>query len=131
VGWAPARVALHTADRGFLPGYDAPWIDEQRRELEELGLRALECAGAIGIGMGGPELPGAERAGRRLIELAPYRESGYRILMEALARRDNVAEAMQVYESLRQRLREDLGIAPGDSAQALHRRLLESTANRG
>lgn len=123
-GWAPARTALYVANRGFLPGYEAPWIDERRRWLDDVRLRALECVGSIGLGMAGTELAAAERAGRSLVEAAPYRESGYRLLMEALAARGNVAEALRVYDRLRVLLREELGVAPGRAAQELHRRLL-------
>jgi DNA-binding SARP family transcriptional activator len=49
---------------------------------------------------------------RRLIELAPYRETGYRILMEALEQRTNNAEALLVYDRLRVLLRDELGVAP-------------------
>lgn len=123
--WGPARIALHTANRGFLPGHDLAWVDEVRRELEDIQLRALECVAAAGLGLGGPEVDATVRSGRRMIELAPHRESGYRYLMQALELRDNVAEALGVYEQLRSRLRDDLGIAPGETAQALHLRLLE------
>jgi DNA-binding SARP family transcriptional activator len=122
--WAPARTALYTANRGFLPGYEAPWIDERRRWLEDVRLRALECVGAIGLRMGGTELAAAGRAGRALVEAAPFRESGYRLLMEALAAEGNAAEALRVYERLRLLLRDELGAAPGTAAQELHRRLL-------
>lgn len=122
--WAPARTALYTANRGFLHGYDAPWIDERRRWLEDVRLRALECVGTAGLRMGGTETAAAERAGRSLVEAAPFRESGYRLLMEALAERGNAAEALRVYESLRLLLRDELGVAPGAEAQELHRRLL-------
>jgi SARP family transcriptional regulator, regulator of embCAB operon len=122
--WAPARTALYIANRGLLPGYDAPWIDERRRWLEDVRLRALECVGAVGLRMGGTELAAAGRAGRALVEAAPFRESGYRLLMEALAAEGNVAEALRVYDGLRVLLREELGAAPGTAAQDLHRRLL-------
>jgi DNA-binding SARP family transcriptional activator len=122
--WAPSRAALYVANRGFLPGFEGPWIDERRRWLEDVRLRALECVGAAGLGMGGTELATAERAGRALVEAAPFRESGYRLLMEALAARDNGAEALRVYDGLRVLLREELGVAPGQAAQELHRRLL-------
>jgi DNA-binding SARP family transcriptional activator len=46
--WAPARVAIHTAARGFLPGEDLPWVDVVRRELEDLRVRALEAAAEVG-----------------------------------------------------------------------------------
>ena len=123
-GWGPSRIALHTAARGFLPGHDGAWIDEVRRELEEMRLRALECVGAIGLGMGGGELDAAERSGRRLVELAPFRESGHRLLMDALAARGNVAEALLAYERLRTLLRDELGVAPSRDVQAVHARLL-------
>ena len=64
------------------------------------------------------------RAGRELTRLEPYRESGWRILMEALAAEGNLAEALAAYERLRGLLREELGIAPSAPTQALHRELL-------
>jgi len=33
--WGPARVALHVAERGFLPGYEAPWISVVRRRVDD------------------------------------------------------------------------------------------------
>jgi SARP family transcriptional regulator, regulator of embCAB operon len=127
--WAPARTALYIANRGLLPGHDAPWIDERRRWLEDVRLRALECVGAAGLRMGGTELAAAGRAGRTLVEAAPFRESGYRLLMEAQAARGNTAEALHVYERLRVLLREELGVAPGPAVQAVHRRLLLGAAD--
>jgi SARP family transcriptional regulator, regulator of embCAB operon len=124
--WAPARAALHTSERGFLEGHDAPWIEEVGRSLEDIRLRALECVAEAGIGLGGPELAATERAGRALIEASPFRESGHVQLMRALVARDNVAEAMLVYDRLRTRLREELGIAPSARVQELHAQLLES-----
>jgi DNA-binding SARP family transcriptional activator len=54
----------------------------------------------------------------------PYRESGYRLLMEALAREGNNAEALRAYDELRTRLRSDLGVAPSAQTQELHKQLL-------
>jgi DNA-binding SARP family transcriptional activator len=122
--WGPARVAQHVATRVFLPGEDAAWIDAQRRRLDEILVRSLELVGRACVAIGGGELDTAERAARGLIELAPYRESGHRLLMETLAARGNTAEALRVYETLRRRLRDELGAAPSASTQALHRRML-------
>jgi SARP family transcriptional regulator, regulator of embCAB operon len=44
--------------------------------------------------------------------------------MEALEREGNSAQALLVYEALRVRLRDDLGISPSAETQSLHRRLL-------
>jgi len=37
-----ALVGFSGPNRGFLPGYEAPWIDERRGLLEDVRLRALE-----------------------------------------------------------------------------------------
>jgi pentatricopeptide repeat protein len=122
--WAPARVALGVAERGFLPDHDAEWVVERRLMLEEVRLRALGCVGRAGLGLDGLELTAAERAGRALVRLSPYRETGHRILMEALTKQGDIAEALRVYEELRVRLREKLGSTPSRETQDLHRRLL-------
>ena len=127
-GWAPARVALHTATRQLLPGHDAPWVEDARRELEDVRVRALDCVARIGLGMGGPEVAAAKRAGRALIAANPLSESGYRYVMEALAQDDRTPEALQVYEQLRRALRDELGIPPSPSTQELHTRLLRQPA---
>src|SRR4029079_11148149 len=56
--------------------------------------------------------------------LAPFRESGYRILMEAFERSGNVAEALRVYDRLRVTLRDELGIPPSSAVQDVYRRML-------
>jgi SARP family transcriptional regulator, regulator of embCAB operon len=125
--WGPVLVTLFTAERGFLPGEDAPWITQTRHQLTELHLRALECYAATSLGLGGTELGGALRAGRQLVHLAPLRESGYRHLMKALVAQDNVAEALAVYGELCSRLRNQLGASPSPATRELHQRLLDST----
>lgn len=122
--WGPSRVAQHVAVRGFLPGEDAEWIDAVRRRLDEIHVRSLELVGRACLGIGGGELDTAERAARGLIADAPYRESGHRLLMETLAVRGNAAEALLVYDTLRRRLRDELGVAPSPPTQELYRNLL-------
>lgn len=121
-----ASTAFTIAQRGFLPGSDLDWVVERRRWLESIQVRALECDGMASLGIGGSEIAAAERDARRLLELAPFRENGYRLLMEALARKGNVAEALIVYEQLRSLLRDALGTSPSPPSQALHRRLLQN-----
>ena len=50
--------------------------------------------------------------------------------MEALAAQGNTAEALRVYDELRDLLRDELGTAPSAELQALHRRLLGPGARR-
>jgi DNA-binding SARP family transcriptional activator len=122
--WVAARVAQHITVRPLVPGADLPWLDERRRDLESAYLRSLELAAEASLRIGGGELNTAERTARTLIRHAPYRESGYRYLMGALAAHGNSAEALGVYETLRVLLREELGTAPSPATQDLHRALL-------
>jgi SARP family transcriptional regulator, regulator of embCAB operon len=122
--WGPSQVAMFIAGRPFLAGDEGEWIDGVRRELSDLHVRAIEAYARSGLGVGGTELAAAVRAGRELIRREPYRETGYRVLMEALAEEGNAAEALRVYEALRTHLRDQLGAAPSPATQELHRRLL-------
>jgi DNA-binding SARP family transcriptional activator len=122
--WGPSQVAMFVSRRVFLPGTEAVWIDEERAALGAVHLRALESYAQAGLGIGGTELAAAVRAGRELVRLEPFRETGYRILMSALAAEGNQAEALVVYDGLRRLLREELGTAPSAPTQELHRRLL-------
>jgi len=122
--WGPGRVSLHIVRREFLPGESAAWVEDERHALEEIELRALECIARSSLELGPNELESAVRSGRDLVRLAPHRESGHRVLMRALAAEGNDAEALGVYERLRVRLREDLGVAPSAPTQELYRTLL-------
>ncbi|HMG26884.1 MAG TPA: BTAD domain-containing putative transcriptional regulator [Acidimicrobiia bacterium] len=122
--WGPSLVALFVAEREFLLDEDAEWIDVERRRLAELRLRALECYGTAGLGIGGTELVAAVRAGRRLVELAPLRESGYRCLMQALAAQGNSAEALRVYSGLCDTLRDELGVSPSADTRSVYEQLV-------
>lgn len=122
--WGPVRVTQHVTARPFLAGEDARWIRELRNRLEGMHLRSLELVAQACLHIGGSELDTAERAARELVAKAPYRESGYRFLMDLLDRRQNRAEALRVYEQLRTLLREELGATPSPATQELHRRVL-------
>lgn len=123
-GWGPSLVALFTARRGFLSGEDLPWAEQHRRRLEEIRCSALECYAAVAHGVGGSELAPGERVARELVAAEPFREHAHALLMEILAARGNPAEALRVYEALRERLRDELGAAPTPELRALHERLL-------
>ena len=93
--WGPALRAQFIARRRLLPEHDAPWLDSWRQRLDDVLDRALEAYAASCLGIGGTELPGAERAARTLIDRSPLRETGYAQLMDALAAQGNVADAMR------------------------------------
>ena len=121
--FSAVHVTLYIAERGFLPGCDFPWAEDVRRRLADIHVRALECAAAASLALGGSELPVAETIARRAVALAPFRESAHRVLMDVLAARGNEAEALRVYADLRMRLRDELGTAPGSAIESLAKRL--------
>src|SRR3954454_14182294 len=122
--WQAANEAAEIASARLLPGLEADWIDERRRELADLRVEALEAAATAGAALGGADLPSAERAARAAGEAAPFRESARAALMEVLRAGGNIAEALRVYEDLRTVLRDELGTTPGARVLALHERLL-------
>jgi SARP family transcriptional regulator, regulator of embCAB operon len=122
--WGPSQVAMFISGRVFLLGEESVWIEDTRRRLGELQVRALEAYAQAGLEIGGTELAAAVRAGRDLTRREPYRETGHRLLMNALAREGNAAEALRVYDELRIRLHDELGVTPSTQTQELHKQLL-------
>ena len=122
--WPTALAALYVSRRRFLAEFEAPWIDEWRRQLDVIYERALACYGEACLGIGGTELPAAERAARRLVAHTPLAETGHQLLIRALAARGDAAAALAAYDQLRQLLREELGVSPCPATQVLHARLL-------
>ena len=123
--WSAALCARYVTERPLLPDHDdLPWLDSWRRRLADELDSALEAYAAACLGLGGTEIAGAERAARRLLDHNPLRETGYRLLMQALAARGNVAEALHVYERARLVLRDELGIPPGPAIHDIHATLL-------
>jgi DNA-binding SARP family transcriptional activator len=122
--WGPSLVALFVARRGLLPGEDVPWAEAHRRRLEEIRCAALECYAAVALGVGGTELAPGERTARELVAAEPFRERAHALLMQILVARGNAAEALRVYETLRERLRDELGAAPAPELRELQQQLL-------
>ncbi len=120
-----ARSALAVLQQDFMPEFDDDeWVREIRLELQDAIPQLLEIEAEAALAIGGAELPLAEAASRALLALRPYRESDYRLLMRAHATSGNVAEALLVYERLRTRLMDDLGVPPALETRALYERLI-------
>jgi len=124
--WDAAREAVEIAERGLLPGLEAPWIDAKRGELADLRVEALEATAQAGAKLGSPAWAEAEQAARAAVQAQPFRESARAALMEVLQARGNVNEALRVYEDVRVLLREELGSSPGQALVALHEQLLRA-----
>lgn len=126
--YTPSHAAHHVGSRTFLMGHEAPWIDVWRSRMEEVSVRGLECHARSLLEVPSESCSEAERTARTLIEKAPFRESGYRLLMETLERSGNRAEALRVFENLRLLLAEELGVGPDPQTTAIHQRLLRLDA---
>jgi basic membrane lipoprotein Med (substrate-binding protein (PBP1-ABC) superfamily)/DNA-binding SARP family transcriptional activator len=123
-----AELAESLAGSPFLPGDDGPWVEAKRRELAEVRTRALGVLAEASLKAGNPA--GAVRWAELAVEAEPFRESGYRRLMEAHITAGNRAEALQVYERCRRLLADELGAYPSPETEAIYRDLLEAPAGR-
>lgn len=119
-----AGEAAALARRTFLPGEDGSWVEEKRRELGEVLVRALECLADACLAAG--DAREAVRRAEELITLEPYREGGYRRLMQAHAAAGDSAEALRVYERCRRLLADELGAYPSPETESIHRDLLRA-----
>jgi DNA-binding SARP family transcriptional activator/ABC-type branched-subunit amino acid transport system substrate-binding protein len=115
---AQAATAAALARRIFLPGEDAPWVEEKRRDLHRVLVRAVECMRDASFGAG--DFAEAVRHAEEVIRLEPFRESGHRRLMEAHAAAGNPAEALRVYERCRRFLADELGAYPSPETEAIY-----------
>lgn len=97
--WAEAVIAREIAARGFLAGHAGEWIESERRTLRDTEVQALEAIADAELAQSRPLE--AERVARALVALEPLRESGYRLLMSALAAGGNPAQAARVMEECR------------------------------
>ena len=66
----------------------------------------------------------AVQTAEELVTLEPFRESGYRLLMQAHAANGNRAEALRAYERCRVLLKDELGVSPDVETEAVYRDLL-------
>lgn len=120
-----ARAALRVLQQDFMPEFDDDeWVRKIRIDLHNDIPQVLEIEVEAALALGGSELPLGEAAAKALLELRPYRESDYRLLMRAYAASGNAAEALLVYERLRRRLIDDLGVPPTAETRALYVRLI-------
>ncbi|MDA0167207.1 hypothetical protein OM076_43505 [Solirubrobacter ginsenosidimutans] len=117
-----ASATLEILRHPLLPGVERDWLDAPRRELDEAAAALLELEGRAALALG--DGLRAEAAARRLVDREPYRESGHALLIECHAARGEISKALNAYDALRTRLREELGTVPGPRLRALGERLL-------
>jgi TolB-like protein/Tfp pilus assembly protein PilF len=94
------------------------WLGAERQRLRRLQEDALN-------GLLAPGLPveTRERAARRLIALDPLREAATRALMQVHLERGETAQAMKLFETLKDRLHAELGVKPEPETMRLQETL--------
>jgi YVTN family beta-propeller protein len=121
---AAAESAESLARRPFLAGEDGTWVVQERRDLADIRERALSVLADACLRSGAARE--AAKWAEEVIALSPFREDGYRRLMEAHVVAGNRAEALRVYEQCRQLLAEELGAYPSPETDSIYRALLEA-----
>ncbi|MGE5460199.1 MAG: AfsR/SARP family transcriptional regulator [Solirubrobacterales bacterium] len=101
----------------LLPDWTEDWVLMERESYHQLRLRALEalCRRLSAKGRFGQ----AVQAGLAAVSGEPLRESARRALIEAHLAEHNVAAALREYETFRQLLHDELGLAPSEDMRAL------------
>ncbi|MEV4840720.1 BTAD domain-containing putative transcriptional regulator [Nonomuraea sp. NPDC049486] len=102
-----------------------PLVRGAAARLEEQRLTALEDYADVRLALGQDSSQIGELA--ELAAQHPTRERFHGLLMRALYRSGRQAEALEVYRSLRERVRDELGLDPGPELAALHQAILEQS----
>jgi DNA-binding SARP family transcriptional activator len=101
--WSPEALSL-------LPGWYDDWVIFERERLRQQMLHALEAV-CYRLSDAGRHAEAVEAA-MKVVELDPLRESGQRALICAHLAEGNIVEARRTYDSGRQVLQAELGLAP-------------------
>ncbi|PPK63136.1 BTAD domain-containing putative transcriptional regulator [Actinokineospora auranticolor] len=112
---AAYRAAMEVYQGDFLPGDSADWIVEQREWCKSLALRALDRLSTEAARVG--DFDQLVRWCRRTIELDPYRESAYQMVMSAHGRFGELAAVRRWHDMCTRRLAEELGVRPNQETE--------------
>ena len=122
---AAVDAAAETVAGPLLPGLEGEWIDDHRNRFEDVRVRLRRAGIEAGLGLGGPELDRVVGEASRLVEAEPASETAVGLLMRTLAARGDRSSALEAYEALRMRLRDELGTTPSPKLASLHAELLQ------
>jgi DNA-binding SARP family transcriptional activator len=118
-----AQAALAELSGQVLAGDEADWLEEIRRDVDELRFETLKlhATASLRIGAWGEALASARSA----VAMSETNEAAWGLLIEAQAAQGDVALATQTFHELRRRLRDEFGVDPSRDLIELHRRVLE------
>jgi DNA-binding SARP family transcriptional activator len=122
--WSLANVAVVISRRPFLPDVEAPWIESQRAALRTLQMRALQCLVSVSATNHEPLL--AIQHANEMVELDPFKETAYQMLMKMHAAAGDRAAALRVFARCRELLRDELGVNPSPQTEAVYLEILRA-----
>jgi two-component SAPR family response regulator len=112
--------ALYAGD--FLPGESADWVQEQREWNRSIALRAIDRLRADALAR--EQYTEVITWCRRILDIDPYREQVYRLLMYVHGRFGELGSVNGWYELCARRLREELDADPAPATRRLHLRAM-------
>ena len=126
--YASARLAAEAAlalMRGELLADepDSPWADEERAAVTRLGVDVRRTAARAALAIG--DFSGAREMSEAVVAADPYDEGALQVFMAALAHGGQPGTALATFARARKRLREDLGVDPSPSTDAVHKAILQ------
>lgn len=107
-----------------LSGLPGPFAESSRLHLSDLCMAALEDKLAGDVTTGEPAIAVPEL--RALLRRNPLHEGLAELLMLALYKSSRQAEALKVFDDMRHRLRDEVGIDPGLALREMQQRILRS-----
>ena len=122
--WGLANTAVVITRRPLLRNIEAPWIESQRAALRAMQLRALQCLVTVSAHNNEPLL--AIQHASEMVQLEPFRETAYQLLMRMHAAAGDRAEALRVFAKCRALLREELGVSPSPQTEAVYLEILRA-----
>jgi DNA-binding SARP family transcriptional activator len=123
--WGLANTAVVITRRPFLPNAEAPWIESQRSVLRAMQSRALQCL--VNVSAHNNETMLAIQHASELVQLEPFRETAYQLLMRMHAAAGDRAEALRVFARCRELLRDELGVSPSPQTEAVYLEILKAS----
>ncbi len=116
------ETALRLYRGDYLP--DVPfddWVLRRREYLRELFLRGNRILASLYVDEGRNEE--AITVADKILSMDPWDESAVMVKMKALAAEGRVSAALRAYETLRERLQNDLRLSPDEKLTAFYHRL--------
>ena len=119
--WYRKAVSVYKGE--YLPSLYYEWVFPEQRRLQQEHTNALLTLGKLLLTQNEPEEAIAYL--QMAVDAEPLNEDGYGLLMEAYGAMGHRGKVQQIYQQLRQRLQEELGVAPLPATQQIYQRLMK------